>query len=149
MTARARVEAVADRIPLPAETLVGVAAAVLLQRARPWVLPAWTRPAGAVCTVGGLALVGTAWRERGPGSLEDPAALVTTRLHGISRNPMYVGFTAAQLGLGGVARNGWGLVTCPVSAVLLHRWVLREERWLRERFGRDYDAYRAGVPRYF
>jgi protein-S-isoprenylcysteine O-methyltransferase Ste14 len=40
------------------------------------------------------------------------------------------------------------LATCPVSAALLHRWVLREERWLHERFGDGYDAYRARVPRY-
>ena len=148
MTARARVQAVVDRIPLPAETLVGVAAGALLQRARPWVLPAGTRPAGAVCAVGGLALVLAAWRERGPGSLEEPAALVTTGVHGVSRNPMYVGFTATHLGLAGMTRNGWMLATCPVSAALLHRWVLREERWLGERFGAAYDAYRARVPRY-
>jgi len=148
MTARARVQAVVDRIPLPAETLAGVAAGALLQRARPWVLPAGTRPVGAACALGGLALVVAAWRERGPGSLEEPVALVTTGLHGISRNPMYVGFTATHLGLAGMTRNGWMLATCPASAVLLHRWVLREERWLGERFGTAYDAYRAEVPRY-
>ena len=36
----------------------------------------------------------------------------------------------------------------PVGAALLHRWVLREERWPHERFGSGYDAYRAQVPRY-
>src|SRR5688500_3414520 len=148
MSARARVQEAVDRIPLPAETLVPVAATALLQRRRPWVLPAGTRPVGAVGVVGGLALVVAAWRERGPGSLEEPAALVTTGLHGISRNPMYVGCTVAQLGLAGVARNGWMLAATPVSAVLLHRWVLREERWLGERFGTEYDTYRARVPRY-
>jgi protein-S-isoprenylcysteine O-methyltransferase Ste14 len=35
-----------------------------------------------------------------------------------------------------------------VSAALLHRWVLREERWLRERFGGEYDAYQRRVSRY-
>lgn len=61
---------------------------------------------------------------------------------------MHVGFTAAQLGLGGVARNGWMLAVCPFSAALLHRWVLREERWLHDRFGTAYDDYRARVSRY-
>ena len=148
MTARARVQEAVDSIPLPAETLVGVAAGALLQRARPWVLPAGTRPVGAACAVGGLALVVAAWRERGPGSLEEPAALVTTGVHGVSRNPMYVGFTVTHLGLAGATHNGWMLATCPVSAVLLHRWVLREERWLGERFGTAYDDYRARVRRY-
>lgn len=148
MTARSRVQAAADRIPLPAETLVGVLVGVVLQRARPWVLPTRTQPLGAVGVLGGLALVVAAVRERGPGSLEEPVALVTTGLHGLSRNPMYVGCTVVQLGLAGVTRNGWMLAAAPVSAALLHRWVLREERWLGERFGTTYDAYRARVPRY-
>ena len=148
MTARAGFAAVADRIPLPAETLGGVVAAVLAQRVRPLPLPAPTRPAGVLYVIGGLAVVVAAWRERGPGSLEAPSSLVTTGLHAVSRNPMYVGFTAAQLGLAGATRNGWMMATCPVSAALLHRWVLREERWLHERFGDAYDAYRDEVPRY-
>jgi protein-S-isoprenylcysteine O-methyltransferase Ste14 len=61
---------------------------------------------------------------------------------------MYVGFTTAHLGLALAARNGWMLATCPVSAALLHRWVLREKGWLHGRFGEPYDAYLARVPRY-
>lgn len=148
MSARAKFGAVADRIPLPGETLAGVVVGALAQRVRPLRLPARARPAGAVCAAAGLALVVAAWRERGPGSLEEPSRLVATGVHGVSRNPMYVGFTAIHLGLAGLTRNGWMLVTCPVSAALLHRWVLREEGWLADRFGAEYDAYRARVPRY-
>jgi protein-S-isoprenylcysteine O-methyltransferase Ste14 len=148
MTTGAKSAAFADQIPLPAETLGGVVVAALAQRVRPLALPARVRPAGVAGVVGGLAVVAVAWRERGPGSLEDPSSLVTTRLHSVSRNPMYVGFTAAQLGLAGVTRNGWMLAVCPASAALLHRWVLREERFLRDRFGEVYDAYRDEVPRY-
>jgi protein-S-isoprenylcysteine O-methyltransferase Ste14 len=148
MTTRVQLAAFADRIPLPAETLGGVVVAALAQRARPLALPARARPAGVAGVVGGLAVVAEAWRERGPGSLEDPSSLVTTWLHTLSRNPMYVGFTAAQLGLAGVTRNGWMVAVCPVSAALLHRWVLREERFLHDRFGEAYDAYRDAVPRY-
>jgi protein-S-isoprenylcysteine O-methyltransferase Ste14 len=96
----------------------------------------------------GVGLVLAAWRERGSGSLEDPAALVTTGVHGLSRNPMYVGFAALHLGLAGLTGNGWMLLTCPVSAALLHRAVLREEALLADRFGEAYEAYRARVPRY-
>jgi protein-S-isoprenylcysteine O-methyltransferase Ste14 len=148
VTGRARLQAVADRIPLPAETLAGVVAGVLVQRVRPVRLPARARPAGLVLAGGGLVVVVAAWRERGPGSLEEPEALVTTGLHGVTRNPLYLGFTAVHLGLAGATRNAWMVATCPVSAALVHRWVLREERWLRERFGDGYDAYRARVPRY-
>jgi protein-S-isoprenylcysteine O-methyltransferase Ste14 len=148
VTARARLQAVADRIPLPAETLTGVVAGGLAQRVRPLRLSAWARPAGWVLTGVGLTVLVVAWRERGPGSLEEPEALVTTGLHGVSRNPIYLGVTAVHLGLAGATRNGWMLVTCPVSATLVHRWVLREEGWLSERFGDEYAAYRARVPRY-
>jgi len=148
VTARGRLQAVADRIPLPAETLTGIVAGGLAQRVRPLRLSAWARPAGWVLTGGGLTVLVVAWRERGPGSLEEPEALVTTGLHGVSRNPIYLGFTAVHLGLAGATRNGWMLVTGPVSAALVHRWVLREEEWLGERFGDEYAAYRARVPRY-
>ena len=148
VTARSRLEAVADQIPLPSETLAGVVAAMLIQRIWPLRLSAGARPVGLVLASGGLVAVVAAWRERGPGSLEEPHALVTTGLHGVSRNPIYLGWTAAHLGLAGATRNGWMLATCPVSAALVHRWVLREERWLRERFGDSYDAYHARVPRY-
>ena len=148
MTARAKLQAVADRIPLPGETLTGIAAGMLAQRLRPLRLSAWTRPPGLVLTSSGLTVLAVAWWERGPGSLEEPESLVTTGVHGISRNPIYLGFTAVHLGLAGATRNGWMLATCPVSAALVHRWVLREEGWLRGRFGDDYDAYRARVPRY-
>lgn len=148
MTLRARLTDLADRIPLPAETLSGVVLGAVVQRVRPWSLPPAVGPAGAVCAVAGIALVAVAWRERGPGDLEHPAALVTTGVHARTRNPIYVGFTLAHLGLAAATRNGWMLATCPVSAVLVHRWVPREERQLHELFGAEFDAYRAAVPRY-
>jgi protein-S-isoprenylcysteine O-methyltransferase Ste14 len=148
VTASTMLKVVADQIPLPGETLAGVVSAMLAQRVRPLRLSPSARPAGWVLAGGGLAVVLTAWRERGPGSLEEPEALVTTGLHAVSRNPIYLGFTAVHLGLAGATRNGWMLATFPVSTALVHRWVLREEGWLRERFGDDYDAYQARVARY-
>jgi protein-S-isoprenylcysteine O-methyltransferase Ste14 len=102
-----------------------------------------------VFVCGGLALVIAAVRERGPGSLEEPGTLLTRGLHGRSRNPMYLGFSMVQLGLAGATRNVWILASYPVSAGVLHQSILREERWLRAKFGDEYDTYRAGVPRYW
>jgi protein-S-isoprenylcysteine O-methyltransferase Ste14 len=147
-TLRGRLTALADRVPLPAETLGGVVVGMVVQRVRPWPLPSAVRPAGFICVAAGIGLVAEAWRERGPGDLEHPAALITTGVHARSRNPIYVGFTLAHLGLAAATRNGWMLATCPVSAALLHRWVPREERQLHELFGAEYGAYRARVPRY-
>jgi protein-S-isoprenylcysteine O-methyltransferase Ste14 len=148
MTVRARLTDLADMVPLPAETLGGMAVGAVAQRMRPWSLPPAVRPPGIVCAVAGMGLVAAAWRERGPGDLEHPVALVTTGVHARTRNPIYVGFTLAHLGLAAATRNGWMLATCPVSAALVHRWVPREEALLHELFGAEYDAYRAWVPRY-
>jgi hypothetical protein len=62
---------------------------------------------------------------------------------------MYVGFSLVHVGLAGATRNVWMIAAFPVSAGLLHRSILREERVLRTRFGDDYDAYYARVPRYW
>lgn len=144
-----RVRTAWEHTPLPWETLGGIAAAMLTQHARPLRLPAWTRLTGWMVVCGGLALVISAVRERGPGSLEKPGTLVTTGLHGRSRNPMYVGFCVVQVGLAGATRNAWILASCPVSAGLLHQSILGEERLLRSTFGDEYDSYRASVPRYW
>ena len=148
MTARERLGQLVDSVPLPGETVGGVVAGVLAQRLRPWTLSPTARPVGIACVVAGIGLVAVAWRERGPGDLEHPATLVTTGVHARTRNPIYVGFTLAHLGLAAATRNGWMLATCPVSAALVHRWVPREEDLLHELFGAEYDAYRARVPRY-
>lgn len=148
MTARTRFKAAADRVPLPGETLAGVVVALGLQRVRPLRLPAVIAPVGWTLACDALALVVAAWQERGPGSLEEPTALVSTGVHGISRNPIYLGCTAFHLGLAVATRHAWMLATWPVSAMLVHRWVLSEERWLHARFGAEYDTYLAHVPRY-
>jgi protein-S-isoprenylcysteine O-methyltransferase Ste14 len=137
-----------DSIPLPGEIVGGVVVGALVQRLRPWTLTRAVRPVGIVDVVAGIGLVTAAWLERGPGDLEHPTVLVTTGVHARTRNPIYVGFTLAHLGLAAATRNGWMLATCPVSAALVHRWVPREEALLHQLFGAEYDAYRARVPRY-
>lgn len=137
-----------DRTPLPPPAIVGVVAGTLVQLAWPVRLPGWTRPLGWAMLCGGVGLMGAAARERGPGSLEDPADLTMRGTHARSRNPMYLGATVAQAGLAGVGRNAWILAATPLSAALLHRTAVREEQWLHMRFGARYDDYRAAVPRW-
>lgn len=77
------------------------------------------------------------------------AALVTRGPYAVSRQPMYLGFVAIALGttlVTGVLANLWAPAT---YAVWLHyAYVLPEERFLRDRFGAAYDAYRERVPRW-
>lgn len=66
-----------------------------------------------------------------------------------TRNPMYVGLAAAYLGVAAILGNAWGLVLFPLVVVAMNRIVIaREEAYLSERFGSDYDAYRSRVRRW-
>ena len=61
---------------------------------------------------------------------------------------MYVAWTAIYLGFALVVRSAWLLRLTPLLAGLIHREARGEEERLAERFGAEYDAYRARVRRY-
>lgn len=66
-----------------------------------------------------------------------------------TRNPMYVGMTLFQLGLGLTFDNLWIILFAPVALVVVHNIaVLPEERYLTAKFGESYTAYRGKVRRY-
>ena len=65
------------------------------------------------------------------------------------RNPMYVGGTAALIGLAILLASDWMVVTTVVMALALHFGVVkREERYLEGKFGDAYRTYKSRVPRY-
>ena len=67
----------------------------------------------------------------------------------LSRNPLYVGLVALDAGLALLAASFWALVLVPVGIALLLWGAIRpEERYLTEKFGTDYEAYRARVRRW-
>jgi protein-S-isoprenylcysteine O-methyltransferase Ste14 len=75
--------------------------------------------------------------------------LVVTGLYRYVRNPMYVAVVSLILGqaliFGDVRLLGYGVFVW----LLFHLFVLvYEEPTLKASFGPDYDAYRAGVPRW-
>jgi protein-S-isoprenylcysteine O-methyltransferase Ste14 len=66
-----------------------------------------------------------------------------------SRNPMYVGITAAYVGLALVTNMAWPLVFLPVAlAVLAMSVIAREEQYLRDEFGAEYEDYCRRVRRW-
>lgn len=84
-----------------------------------------------------------------PLSPQKATTLVTGGLNRVSRNPMYVGQA--------LLLAGWALwlahALAPLGAVGYVLWITRfqilpEERALAARFGADYAAYRARVPRW-
>lgn len=85
-----------------------------------------------------------------PSPYEATAALAKSGVFALSRNPAYVAATSLYLGAALLARSLPALTFLPIVLALLDHYVVdREERYLERRFGEEYRAYRAGVPRWF
>ena len=66
-----------------------------------------------------------------------------------TRNPMYVGMTLLEVGLGLAANNLWMALLAVPALVIVHFIAVRpEERYLSEKFGADYQRYLSQVRRY-
>jgi protein-S-isoprenylcysteine O-methyltransferase Ste14 len=109
---------------------------------------------GLVLLVLGVALLGgglAAMRRIGTNVRpSQPAlALVVTGPFAHTRNPLYVGGALALLGIILGFGLDWTLLLLLASFPVLHYGiVLREERYLEQRFGEPYRRYKASVPRY-
>lgn len=118
-------------------------------------LPFWPRMiVGGILVAAGIGLVVAAGdRFHAIGTPAPPwkptSALATTGIFVFMRNPMYVGFLVAGLGLAILCASDWAVLLLIPAALMLHYGVvLREERYLERKFGDDYRAYVARVRRY-
>lgn len=76
-------------------------------------------------------------------------ALVTTGIHGWTRNPIYLGFFLVYVGIGMAVHSTWILIlTMPIAVVIRYGVVAREEAYLERRFGDAYRDYKARVRRW-
>lgn len=146
--------------PPPLLLLIAVVLGLVLD----WLLPAYMLSVmlswgtrillGVELMAAGVALVTLAERSfRAAGTEVRPwrpsTAVVSTGVFGYLRNPMYVGGTAALLGLAILLASDWMVVMTVAMAVVLHFGVvLREERYLTAKFGEPYVRYLRTVPRY-
>lgn len=125
-----------------------------------WFWPLWqwlnfpVRWLGLAVMVAGLALA--VWHKRlfaqvgtNINTFQDPDRLVTTGLFRYSRNPMYLGFVLALMGL------WWLLGSASPGLIVLFfflvtdRWYIRfEEARMAARFGEEYRRYCDGVRRW-
>jgi protein-S-isoprenylcysteine O-methyltransferase Ste14 len=82
-------------------------------------------------------------------TIKPTRVLVTTGLHGWSRNPIYVGLFLLYAGIGVAAQSPWILIlVLPLSLVIRYGVVAREEAYLERRFGDAYRDYKARVRRW-
>ena len=140
-----------------------VAAALLLGLASdhllPWpfavpgtVLGRWTTAAFLILV--GLALAAAGIRNFVRAATPVPTnaptrVLVTTGIHGWTRNPIYLGMFLIYGGIGIAARSPWTLILMlPLAFTIRYGVVAREERYLETRFGATYRDYRASVRRW-
>lgn len=80
--------------------------------------------------------------------VDKPGRLVTTGIFAVSRNPIYVGFFVFLVGQLLVFPNWIPLCYLIGGTLLFHRQVLREEEFMRERYGQEYLEYCRRVRRY-
>jgi protein-S-isoprenylcysteine O-methyltransferase Ste14 len=102
----------------------------------------------------GVAIVATGVRNFSRAATPVPSnqpvrVLVTTGIHGWSRNPIYVGLFLLYAGIGVAARGPWVLIlVLPLVIILRYGVVAREETYLERRFGDAYRYYKARVRRW-
>ena len=76
-------------------------------------------------------------------------ALVTDGPFAFTRNPLYVTMTLLYVATAVAFDSLWALALLPFGlAALVWGAILPEERYLSEKFGEDYDAYRRRVRRW-
>lgn len=140
---------------------VTVVIPALLWWRRAWAIPVSPLAGGWVVQLAGVGLIllGLAWfagslrrfATDGQGTLapwDPPKHLVVTGLYRYVRNPMITGVALVVLGeaalLVSAAHLEWALAFIAANAVMI---PLYEEPRLRQRFGAEYEAYCANVPR--
>lgn len=138
-------------VPPPVLTLGALAAAILLD----WLPLHFLAPplgfnlqviVGVLLTILALWLVATAMRSfkrEGTNVIPTQPALriVTSGPYRFTRNPMYLGMVLVLLGLSLIFSLEWGVILTPVLWLAFDRLiVVREEAYLRRKFGATYEA---------
>jgi len=137
--------------------LYGVAFLVVLVVRSLWPMPifpaAYLWPGLTVAVIGiGIAIWGRRTM-RAAGTNINPSlpalAIVQSGPFRYSRNPLYLALTLLFLGLTLAVNTWWGIVVLvPLASVMHVGVVLREERYLDQKFGEAYRQYRSRVRRY-
>jgi protein-S-isoprenylcysteine O-methyltransferase Ste14 len=77
------------------------------------------------------------------------AVIVRTGVYRYSRNPMYLGFLFVLGGWAVLLSNGFAIALLPLFVAYVSRFqIAPEERWLMEKFGEEFAAYRKSTRRW-
>jgi protein-S-isoprenylcysteine O-methyltransferase Ste14 len=144
------------RFPPPLCYALAVLIGVLLNRRWPVPIAAGplTMTAGVLCLVGSMALafasIGQFRRSKTSIVPIRPAeAFVLSGPYHYTRNPMYVSLAVLTIACGLFLGTWWPIVMLvPALAIVQQFVILPEERYLRRRFGTEYEAYTHRVRRW-
>jgi protein-S-isoprenylcysteine O-methyltransferase Ste14 len=109
---------------------------------------------GAVLATCGAIMIGMGTRRFVAAGTNIPPTLPTTALvvdgiYGRTRNPLYLGMTLVYLGLAVAAGSLWAiLLMVPLLWIINVGVIAREERYLEQKFGDAYRAYKVRVRRW-
>lgn len=143
--------------PPPLIYMAGLAAGMLLEmffsiefpslNHRIWAIGVVIFVVGAI--PGLWALVSMYRAKTSPEPWHPTRVIVSDGPYRFTRNPMYLTFSLAMLGLGLMFANVWILLWLPIVMLVIHHGViLREERYLERKFGEEYTRYKARVRRW-
>ena len=110
--------------------------------------------AGAVLAACGFVIIfAAAGRFQAAGTNIPPnlptTALVVDGIYRQTRNPLYLGTTLVYLGLSVAAGSSWAIgLVVPLLWVINTGVIAREERYLEQKLGDAYRAYKARVRRW-
>jgi len=77
------------------------------------------------------------------------SAIITSGVFGVSRNPIYLAFCWAVIGIGLILNSWWVLLSFIPAAVLITIFVIkREESYLESKFADEYLRYKTRVRRW-
>ncbi len=147
------------KFPPPLMYAGAIVVGVLVQRVEPVhlvsaaYLPAVHVAAAIVCALGALLSVTAlrVFRKAGtsPIPIKPTTALVFDGPYRVTRNPMYLSLTLVTLAIALWLNMAWIAVALIVVVFLIDRAVIaREERYLEQKFGEPYIAYKARVRRW-
>lgn len=115
--------------------------------------PSYMRYAGALVAIVGLlyfiaavAAMRDSWRAGIDSSQKTD--LVTTGIYRLSRNPAFAGFDLMYIGITSVFPNALTITMTAICLVLFHLQILKEEEYMAETFGKEYEQYRNHTLRY-
>lgn len=130
-----------------------IAAGVLIEGVIEKELPLdWTHPRLAAFFAIPLILSGLLIRLISLGTIRKNESLATKGIYSRCRHPLYFGSALLFVGLGIILNDGgmefWYLGV-PYILLFYTAAVRKEERFLREKFGAEFDAYKASTPAFF